>query len=199
MENKKDLITITVYNRKDFRNWLKKNHKKEGRVAVVVHKRHTGKPAPTHRELIEEAICFGWIDTTIKRIDHDTFLRNFTKRNSNSRWSDNTLKYAKQLTKEGKIAPQGMHFYKLGLSKPTHDHGIPKNPDMPPELKKALFKNDKARENFETFSPSVKRTYYRWLLRAKLPETRNKRIRQIIKSAVQKNKNILRSSQKVNN
>ncbi len=195
----KDLIFITAYNRKDFRKWLKKNHKKESRVVVILHKRHTGKSAPTHRELIEEAICFGWIDTTIKRLDDNTFLRNFTRRTTNSRWSNNTLRYAKQLIKEEKMTSEGLHFYKLGLSKPTHDHGIPKNPDMPLELKKALSKNKNARKNFETFSPSIKRTFYRWLLRAKLPETQGKRIRQIIKSASIKNKNLLRPNEKVNN
>src|SRR3989344_4648251 len=127
---------ITVYNRKDFRKWLRKYHRKETRVAVIIHKRHTGKPAPTHRELIEEAICFGWIDTTIKRLDEATFVRHFSKRNQNSRWSDNTLGYARELIKKGRIAEEGMKFYQLVAAKPTHDHGIPKNPTMPPALEK---------------------------------------------------------------
>ncbi len=192
-------ITITVFSRKDFRKWLQKNHKKENKVAVIVHKRHTGKPAPTHRELIEEAICFGWIDTTIKRLDEDTFLRHFSKRNLNSRWSDNTLSYARELIKKGRMSKEGLKYYELGAAKPTHDHGIPKNPDMPPELEKALLKNKKAKTGFDSFSPSVKRTYYRWLLRAKLPETKKKRIRQMLKSAQARNKNFLRPNQKANN
>ena len=76
---------------------------------------------------MEEAICFGWIDTTIKRLDEDTYLRHFSRRNKNSKWSDNTLGYAKQLIKEKKMTPIGLEFYKEGLKKPTHDHGIPKN------------------------------------------------------------------------
>ena len=102
---------------------------------MVLHKKHTGKPAPTHRELIEEAICFGWIDTTIKRIDDDRFLRNFSRRSKNSKWSDNTLRYAKQLAKQGKMTAVGLDFYREGLKRPTHDHGVPKNPSMPLELK----------------------------------------------------------------
>ena len=90
---------IAVLDRNDFRKWLVKHHDKETRVAVVLHKKHTGKPAPTHRELIEEAICFGWIDTIIKRIDDDKFLRNFSRRSKNSKWSDNTLGYARQLAR----------------------------------------------------------------------------------------------------
>ena len=189
---------ITSYSRNDFRKWLDKNHKKENKVTVILHKRHTGKPAPTHRELMEEAICFGWIDTTVKRLDEDTFIRNFSKRTHNSRWSDNTLRYARELIKNGKMTVEGMRFYKLGLEKPTHDHGIPKNPDMPIELEAALLKNKKARDNFEKFPPSTKKTYYRWILRAKLPPTRDKRVRQIVQSAESRNKNFLKPTGKTN-
>jgi len=180
MEIKREPKKITVYFRNDFRKWLKKNHKKESKMAVIVHKRHTGKPAPTHRELLEEAICFGWIDTMINRLDEDTFLRNFSKRNQNSRWSDNTLSYAKELIKKGKMTKEGLKFYRLGLQRPTHDHGIPKNPNMPRELAAVLVKNKVAKENFDKFSPSTKRVYYRWLLRAKLPATRQKIVEQIV-------------------
>lgn len=190
--------TITVFKIAEFHSWLKKHHKKESKVAVVIHKRHTGRPAPTHREFIDEAICFGWIDTTIKRVDEDTFLRHFSKRTSNSTWSDNTLKYARQLIKEGRMTPEGLRFYELGRRKPTHDHGIPKNPDMPPELKKALAKNKTARTNFEAFPPSAKKTFYRWLLGAKLPATREKRIAHIVQAAFHNNKNVFQPQKKVN-
>ena len=181
---------IVVYKKEDFRVWLKKFGEREHRVAVIVHKRHTGKPAPTHRELINEAICFGWIDTTVKRIDEDTFLRNFVHRTEKSNWSDNTLKYAKQLAKDGRMTSEGLHFYKLGLKRPTHDHGIPKNPEMPQELKIALSKNMRANKNFSSFPPSAKRTYYRWILYAKLPETRRKRVGQIVSAALRGNKTL---------
>lgn len=179
-------MDLTIYSAKEFRAWLVKNHKKESKVAVVVHKKHTGKSAPTHREVIEEAICFGWIDTTIKRLDEDTFVRHFSKRNENSKWSDNTLSYAKRLLKEGKMKAQGIHFYKLGLAKPTHDHGIPKNPDMPLELKKALAKNAKAKKGFEKFSPSTRRMYYRWILNGKQAATREKRVARVVGAALGK-------------
>src|SRR3989338_3697739 len=160
-----EIPRIKIYKKEEFRKWLKKNHKKESKVAVIVHKRHTGKPAPSHRELMEEAICFGWIDTTIKRVDEDTFIRHFSKRTKNSRWSDNTIGYAKRLIKEGKMSEEGMYFYKLGLAKPTHDHGIPKDPSMPEELRASLAKNLLLKKRFETFPPSYKRTVYRWIIR----------------------------------
>ncbi len=182
---------ITALKKEDFRKWLQENYKKEDKIAVVLYKRHTGKPAPTHRELINEAICFGWIDTTIKRIDEDTFMRRFSKRTKNSSWSDNTLRYAKDLIKEGRMTEEGLKFYKLGLKKPTHDSGIPKNPTMPSELKQALLKNKKAKENFEKFPPSTKKMLYRWLLSGKLPATREKRVRFIIQGALTNNKNVI--------
>lgn len=194
-----NITTITAYSRNEFRSWLKKHHKKESRVAVILHKRHTGKPAPSHRELIEEAICFGWIDTTINRLDEDTYLRNFARRTPKSRWSDNTLNYARELIKKGKMSKEGLRFYNLGRAKPTHDHGIPKNPDMPVELESALSKNKKAKAGFDSFPPSTRRMYYRWLLQAKLPQTRNKRIRQLIGASMSRNKNLLNPVEKANN
>ena len=175
--------TITVYKLEDFRKWLVKNHAKESKGAVVLHKRHTGHPAPSHRELMEEAICFGWIDTTIKRLDDIKYIRHFSKRTKNSRWSDNTISYAKSLIKAGRMTEHGMEFYKLGLSKPTHDYGIPKNPDMPDDLKQALAKKPKAKISFKSYPPSAKKVLYRWLYRAKLPATRAKRIKYIVNNA----------------
>ena len=175
--------TINAFSRDDFRTWLQKNHTTEVKVGIILHKRHTGKTAPTHRELIEEAICFGWIDTIIKRIDEHTYMRTFTRRNINSRWSENTQGYAKKLVDAGKMTTEGLKFYTLGLKRKTHDYGIPKNPDMPDELKKALAKNKTAQHHFDNFPPSAKRMFYRWILHAKLLETRTRRIAVVVNNA----------------
>ena len=190
--------TITVFTRQDFRKWLMKNHDKENKVSVIVYKKHTGKSSSSHRELMEEAICFGWIDTTIKRLDKDRYIRNFSKRNKNSKWSDNTIRYGKELIKQRKMTPTGLKFYKEGLKKPTHDAGIPKNPDMPIELKRALNKDKKAKENFKKVAPSTKKMLYRWILRGKREETRVKRVRLIVKGAKVGKKDILGIQEKVN-
>ena len=174
---------VTVSTRNDFRKWLMKNHDKENKVSVIVHKKHTGKLSPSHKELMEEAICFGWIDTTIKRLDEERYMRNFSRRNKNSKWSDNTIRYGKELIKKGKMTPVGLKFYKEGLKKGTHDFGIPSNPDMPVELEKALSKDKKAFDNFEKFPPSTKKMLYRWILRGKREDTRVKRIKLIVDGA----------------
>ncbi|MBT4174262.1 hypothetical protein HOC80_04785 [archaeon] len=189
---------ITAFDRMDFRRWLINNHDKEDKVSVIVYKKHTGKSSPSHRELMEEAICFGWIDTILKKLDENRYIRTFSRRNKNSKWSDNTLGYAKDLIKQGKMTSEGLKFYKEGLKKPTHDFGIPKNPDMPLELKKALNKNKKAKDNFENFSPSLKKVFYRWILRGKREETRTRRIKLIVEKAKVGRKDIFGTQEKIN-
>lgn len=175
--------SFTAKTRSDFRRWLARNHSKERRVAIVLNKRVTGIPAPTHRELLEEAICFGWVDTTIKRLDESQFIRHFARRNSHSKWSENTQSYARQLIKQGRMTPAGLKFYKEGLTRPTHDHGIPKNPDMPAALRRALSTDKAAKGNFNLFPPSARRTFYRWILYGKMEETRAKRIKKVVEMA----------------
>ena len=182
--------TITAFTKDDFRKWLQEHHLTEKKVRIILHKRHTGKSAPTHRELLEEAIFFGWIDTTLKRLDENQYQRNFVKRNEKSKWSENTLGYAKELLKSGRMSAEGIKYYKLGLKTPTHDAGIPKNPEMPEELAIVLRKNKKAKHFFDKYPPSHKKMLYRWILHAKLPETRAKRIQKIIEGA-QKEKRIM--------
>ena len=175
---------IYFKDRKEWRAWLKKNHKKEKKIAIIKYKKHTGKPSLSHKESMEEAICFGWIDTTIKRLDEDRYLRRFAKRSDKSRWSENTLGYAKELIKQKKMAPEGVKYYLEGLKKPTHDFGIARNPEIPNALKIELEKNKKAKENFDKFATSYKKMYLRWIERAKRKETREKRIKEVVKRAI---------------
>jgi uncharacterized protein YdeI (YjbR/CyaY-like superfamily) len=178
-----EIKRIEVYKKGDFSKWLSNNGKKEHKVNVIIHKKHTGKSDVSAAYLMREAICYGWIDTTAHRLDEDRFMIKYSRRTEKSRWSDNTLRYGKELIAEGKMSPEGMHFYKLGLQKPTHDHGIPKNPRMPSELKKALL-NRGAFNAFSKYSKSSKKMLYRWFLRAKQPETKSKRIGIIVDNAL---------------
>jgi uncharacterized protein YdeI (YjbR/CyaY-like superfamily) len=175
--------TVNVFSRNDFRKWLEKNHEKESRVSVILYKKHTGKKAPSHREMVEEAICFGWIDTTIKRLDGDRYYRNFTKRTKNSSWSSNTLRYAKEMIRQKKMTPGGMKYYKAGLKKMPHDAGLPRNPRMPVQLKRALDRDEGAKENFGKLPASTKKMLYRWILRAKREETKVRRSERIAETA----------------
>jgi len=180
--------SVYFRNRKEWRAWLEKNHNKEEKVALIVYKNHTGKPSLNHKESMEEAICFGWIDTTIKRLDKDRYIRNFSKRTDKSKWSKNTLRYARDLINKRKMSEYGIKRYKEGLAKHPHDEGIPKSPKVPNYLKKEIEKDKIAKENFKKIAPSYKKTLLRWLLKAKLEETKNKRIKIIVQSLRKKSK-----------
>jgi len=165
-----------------WRNWLIKNHLSEKKIAVIVYKKHTGKHSPNHKELMEEAICFGWIDTTIKRLDYEKYLRCFVRRGDNGKWSKNTLGYARDLIKKGKMSAEGIKRYKAGFARKPHDEGISKNPRVPKYLREEIEKDNIVKENFKKIAPSYKRTLLRWLLRAKLEQTKKKRMKIIIQS-----------------
>ncbi len=173
----------------EWRKWLKENHLKETKARLVRNKKHTGKFYMANREAMDEAICFGWIDTTVKRIDEDTYYQNFSRRNGNSKWSKNTLSYAEELIKKGKMSKFGLKMYKEGKKKKPLDYDLPDNPDVPEELEKAFSKNKKAKENFYNFPPSTRRAYLRWILRAKRPGTITKRIKSVVELSEENKKN----------
>jgi len=165
-----------------WRNWLKKNHLKKDRIILVKYKKHTGKPIIHNKDSMKEAICFGWIDTTTRRIDEDKYGITYVKRNKNSKWSRNTLAYGKDLLERGLMSPFGIKMYEEGLAKKPHDEGIPDNPRVPSYLKKELENEQLANQNFKKIAPSYKRTLLRWFLKAKQEETKKRRAKSIIQS-----------------
>lgn len=173
--------SIEVFTLKEFHNWLVKNHEKESSVLVVLHKKHTGKMKTNASELMKEAISFGWIDTTAKRVDENRWGIKYRKRTKNSKWSYNTLRYGKELIKQGRMSEQGLKYYKEGLKKKPNDEGLEGKLETPIELKKEIDKNKETKEKFEKLAPSYKKMYLRWIIRAKRPETKEKRIKEVIK------------------
>jgi len=174
--------------RRVWREWLRKNHNKEKKVYLIKYKKHTGKPSLTNKEAMDEAICFGWIDTTVKKLDDEKYRQCFVRRNKNSRWSNNTLRYAREMIKKRKMSKFGMKMYLEGLKKPVIDHGLPRDPEMPEDLKKELKKNRKALENFEKFAPSYRRYYIYWIEKAKRAETRKRRIKTVVEKSEENKK-----------
>ena len=172
--------------REAWRAWLEKNHERVNKISLIRYKNHTGTPSLSHREAMEEAICFGWIDTTIKKIDDEKYMIRFVRRTPKSRWSNNTLAYAKRLLREGKMSPVGLKFYRQGKKKPVIDFHT-RNPEMPDDLKNAL-ENYNCLEDFNRFAPSYKRVYFIWIERAKRKETREKRILAVVRRALAREK-----------
>ena len=95
--------TIYARNRKKWRTWLQKNHESKKDIWLIYYKKHTGQASVSYTDAVEEAICFGWIDGQIKKIDDDKYTQRFTPRKTNSLWSDINVERAK------KMIEQGMH------------------------------------------------------------------------------------------
>lgn len=178
--------TVTPKNLAEWRKWLEKNHLKEDKVILIKYKKHTGRPIISSADAMKEAICFGFIDTTARRIDDERWSVCYVKRSKNSRWSVNTLKYGKELLKAGKMSEFGIKMYKEGLRKKAFDGHIPQNPDMPDELRIALEKRKILEQYLKNIPSSMKRMHYRQILYAKRPETKQKRINEVLKMCTER-------------
>jgi uncharacterized protein YdeI (YjbR/CyaY-like superfamily) len=183
--------TLYVVNRDDWRAWLKRNHCSRKEVWLIYYKKHTGKPRIPYDDAVEEALCYGWIDSTVKRIDDEKYAQKFTPRNEKSNWSELNRKRARKMIKAGRMTQAGLvRFKQAGKGKNEETQGtLPKKRlVIPLGLKKALSANKKALENFNNFAPSYRRLYIGWITAAKRKETREKRISQTVKWSAENKK-----------
>jgi uncharacterized protein YdeI (YjbR/CyaY-like superfamily) len=100
--------TLLVTKRRDWRAWLKSHHETEKEIWLVFHKKHTGKAGLTYDDAVEEAICFGWIDSIVKRRDEQTYVQRFTPRNPKSNWSILNIDRAKKMIAAGLMTAAGL-------------------------------------------------------------------------------------------
>jgi uncharacterized protein YdeI (YjbR/CyaY-like superfamily) len=158
-----------------WRKWLAGHHDSESEVWLIFHKRHTAQPTIAYEEAVNEALCYGWVDSLIKRIDDDRYARKFTRRTADSRWSTaNRQRYAR-LQEAGRLAPPGLN------RPPTARSGDAPRPTETPEyVAKALRKSPAAWKNFENLPPSHRRMYVAWIDSAKREETKLRRLEQAI-------------------
>jgi uncharacterized protein YdeI (YjbR/CyaY-like superfamily) len=142
----------------------------------VFHKNHTGVTSIPYEESLREALCFGWIDSLIKRLDADRYARKFTPRRPTSKWSDVNRKFWAELKAAGLLTKAGL------AAAPTDNTYAPRPaiPDLPAYIAKALKANPKAWTFFQELAPGYRRHFVGWIHTAKRPETREKRIRESI-------------------
>ncbi len=173
---------LYVTNRSRWREWLRQHHDKSNGVWLVFYKKHTGQPSLAYGEAVEEALCFGWIDSIIKRIDDDRYVRKLTPRKPESLWSELNKKRIAKLEKQGLMTEAGM--VKVKEAKASGQWNKPDRPqislDIPDELKSELAKNKKAREFFDRLAPSYQRQYIGWIAVAKRQETKERRLKEAI-------------------
>jgi len=168
--------------REEWRNWLKENHGKEKEIWLVYYKPHTNQPTLKYRESVEEALCYGWIDSIIKKIDFEKYARKFTPRKDDSRWSELNKKRVKEMIEQSRMTKYGMA--KIDAAKKAGLWDKPDRPQMdlglPEDLKNAMAKNKKAEAFFERLAPSYQKQYIAWIQVAKRPDTRAKRVKESI-------------------
>jgi uncharacterized protein YdeI (YjbR/CyaY-like superfamily) len=174
----KPLKTFEARTIEQWRAWLSKHHKSESEVWLIWHKRHTGRPSIAYADALDEALCFGWIDSLIKRLDDDRYARKFTPRKPDSRWSAVNRKRYAELRESGRLMP-------AGLERPPTNRKYgpkPKLPDAVPKyFKEALDSNPKARDHFERLAPSYQRHFIGWIVLAKQQDTKMRRLREAIR------------------
>jgi uncharacterized protein YdeI (YjbR/CyaY-like superfamily) len=174
-----------------WRAWLKKHHKTKKEIWLIYYKKHTGKPRIPYEDAVEEALCFDWIDSTVKKLDNERYAQKFTPRSSKSKWSELNIKRAKKMIKAGRMTRAGLLLFKE-VDKYGKKGKVKKPPTeelvIPDELKKELAKDKKAQENFDNFAPGYRRLYIGWITSAKKEETKGKRICRVVEWAGQNKK-----------
>jgi uncharacterized protein YdeI (YjbR/CyaY-like superfamily) len=168
--------------RDEWREWLLENHTSSDGIWLIYYKKPSGKPRIPYNDAVEEALCFGWIDGKIKRINEEYYIQRFTPRRSGSRWSKYNVERVQKMIDSGRMQPAGLLAYKEAISKPelVYQNRTDAIPDIPDDLALALRKNKKAGENFTNYSTSVRRLFIEFLNSAKREETRIRRINKII-------------------
>lgn len=166
-----------------WRAWLKKNHAGSDGLWLIFHKKHSPTPCVSYDEAVEEALCFGWIDSILKRIDDDTYRQRFTPRRPGSKWSELNKSRARKMIEEKKMTRAGFDALGDALESETRTarplyQTAPTDP--PPDFAKALCAHRTATSNWASFAPSYKRRYIVWITSAKRPETRAARIAEAI-------------------
>ena len=173
---KTDTKTLYVRNRSDWRRWLETNHRISDGVWLLYYKKGSGKPRIAYDAAVEEALCFGWIDSKVKRIDEACYAQKFTPRKPESRWSVLNLERARKLMAAGSMTEAGLKAFNTETRRET-----PTMPTrLPEDLQKQFARHTGAWQNFKSFPPYYQRMTARWVASAKKEETRLKRLRQLI-------------------
>ncbi len=178
-------------NRQIWRNWLEINYHQSPGIWLIYYKVKSGKPSIRYQQAVQEALCFGWIDSKIKSLDEESYKQIFTPRKAQSVWSKLNKQYVKELIEQNLMTEAGLEKIKI-----AQENGSWTALDevealvVPDDLKQFLEQNTIANKNFENFSNSTKKSILFWISNAKRTQTRANRIQKTIDSAMN-NKNPL--------
>ncbi len=179
-----EIDSIYLPTREQWREWLSEYHQTEKLIWLEYYKKHTGRLSIPYNDAVEEALCFGWIDSTIRRIDDERYMQKFTPRKKKSTWSVSNVARVEKLIREGKMTTRGLELYEYAklhklLPDPSQKK-LPKVQDTPAWFEEALERNPAARNHFFKLAPSYQRQYLAWILDARKAETKLRRLGQAI-------------------
>lgn len=184
MEIHKGINTCYAKTRKEWRKWLEKNHQSAKSVWLIMYHKSSETSSIYYDEAVEEAICFGWIDSIAHKRDEESKYQFFAPRKPKSNWSKANKERAQRMIEQGKMTSGGQQLIDLAKASGTWDALVDvQNSVIPPDLQKLLNKNKVALKNFLAFPPSSKRIILEWILNAKKNETREKRIEETVRLA----------------
>jgi len=169
--------------RMEWRSWLRKNHSRKKEVWLIFYKKHTGKATLGYRDSVEEALCFGWIDGLKRRIDDGRYCHRFTPRKPASKWSPLNISLAEKLISEGKMTAVGLASFERRKSYDPEflEARAQKESALDPEFERALKENSTAWRHFNELAPGYRKQYIDWLNSAKRPDTRVRRLAEVLK------------------
>jgi uncharacterized protein YdeI (YjbR/CyaY-like superfamily) len=182
MEN--EIETFYPKSRKEWREWLQNHHDKKQSIWLIYYKKKSNVPTVIYSEAVDEALCFGWIDSKAKPIDEHTFMQFFSRRKEKSVWSKVNKEKIDRLTKEGLMTKAGFEI--IEIAKQNGSWTILDEAEaliIPDDLEIEFQKRPAAKDYFLSLSRSDKRNILQWLVLAKRQETREKRITEIVELA----------------
>lgn len=168
--------TLYVRNRKEWRAWLRKNFRQCTEIWLVYYKKNSGKPRIPYDDAVEEALCFGWIDGQVRKIDDARFAQRFTPRQPKSAWSAINITRAKKMIAAKQMTPAGLSAFG-----PERRREYAPQPDkLPPALEETFRSQAEAWKNFQAFPPYYRRMTSMWVASAKKEETQRSRLDKLI-------------------
>ena len=168
----------------EFRKWLKKSHLEATEVWVGMYKVHTGKPSITWNQAVDEALCFGWIDSVVRRIDDECHMQRFTPRKPSSIWSAKNIKRIGELMDEGRVSEHGIKvFNERDPRRQNLYSSEQQNIAFTAEQEKLFRRNRNAWTYFQSKPASYRRPATWWVISAKREETRARRLAQLIEDS----------------
>jgi uncharacterized protein YdeI (YjbR/CyaY-like superfamily) len=169
-----DIPEVHAPTRREWREWLVENHARLPAVWLVFYKKHTGVATVAYDAAVEEALCFGWIDTTLRRLDDQRYARKFTPRQRGSQWSLLNRRRAEKMMAAGKMTSAGRRKVAEARREGAWERALADHVDraIPPELEQALAADATAAANFRRWTPTQRKYLINWVASAKKEATR---------------------------